>query len=74
MDKQEQITITDNDIKAVVEIIDLFVSRGACRGEEALIVGTVRNKFATFLQSALAAREDASGSVNEEVDNLEVLD
>ena len=44
--------LTLNDIASVINIIDVVSTRGAFRGEELAEIGTLRNKFATFLQDA----------------------
>jgi hypothetical protein len=44
--------LTLNDIASVINIIDAVSTRGAFRGEELAEIGTLRNKFATFLQDA----------------------
>lgn len=42
------------DIAAVVQIIDAAVNRGAIRGEEMVAVGTIRDRFAAFVNHAQA--------------------
>ena len=55
----EQATITDNDIKTVIEVIDTVTTRGAFRGDELLAVGTLRQKFAAFLFGVQQAQAQA---------------
>jgi hypothetical protein len=49
-----------NDITACVSIIDIVTKRGAFEGSEMADVGAVRNRLATFLAAAKAAREPAA--------------
>lgn len=58
--ENNDLTLTDNDIQSAIEIIDVAISRGAVRGEEAQYVGTVRNKLHTFLEAVKRGREEAS--------------
>jgi hypothetical protein len=47
-------TIDINDIASVVQLIDVCSTRGAFRGEELLIVGAMRTKFAEIVKSQQA--------------------
>ena len=47
-------TIEINDIASVVQLIDVCSTRGAFRGEELLIVGAMRTKFAEIVKSQQA--------------------
>lgn len=42
--------ISLNDIVGVVSIIDIVSSRGAFKGNELTIVGTLRDKLAIFIE------------------------
>ncbi|AUZ95031.1 hypothetical protein FDI40_gp251 [Agrobacterium phage Atu_ph07] len=56
-----QITLTD--LTSIVVIIDTAAQRGAFKGEELSSVGSIRDKFASFVkaaQDATAATENAS--------------
>lgn len=55
MENEDQVTLTANDIRSAIEIIDVAFQRGAVRGEESQYVGTVRNKLNAFLEAAVAA-------------------
>ena len=46
------------DIGAAVQIIDASANRGAFRGEELVSVGTVRERFVSFLAYAKSQGED----------------
>lgn len=46
-----------NDIASVVQLIDVCSTRGAFRGEELLIVGAMRNKFAEIVKANQPAPE-----------------
>lgn len=50
-------TIEINDIASVVQLIDVCSTRGAFRGEELLIVGAMRNKFAEIVKTNTPAPE-----------------
>jgi len=61
-----QITISDLD--AIKNIIDLATSRGAFRGSELSLVGTVYDKLTTFLQAVIEqakAQEAANADISE---------
>jgi hypothetical protein len=49
--EQPKPTIEINDIASVVQLIDVCSTRGAFRGEELLIVGAMRTKFAEIVKS-----------------------
>ena len=67
MTKQDQDTLSINvqDIAAAVQVIDVATSRGAWQGAELSSIGTLRDKFAAFVQAASeqieAARADQEG-------------
>ena len=46
------------DIDAAVQIIDAAVQRGAIRGEEMVAVGTVRDRFAAFVEYSKAQEKE----------------
>jgi len=46
----ENINITLQDIAVAVSIIDVCVKRGAVEGSELTIVGSIRDKFAAFVE------------------------
>ena len=66
----EQVTqepgLTLQDIAAALQVIDVCVQRGAIRGEELSAVGTVRDRFATFLKAAQAEQAEGEGEGAEE--------
>ena len=39
-----------NDFQNVVKLVDMAAQRGAIRGDEMVILGTLRQKFVTFLE------------------------
>lgn len=41
-----------DDLKIVVQLIDVVSARGAIRGEEMMSVGALRTKFATIIEEA----------------------
>lgn len=50
------------DLVAIKEIVDLASSRGAFKPEEMVAVGTIYNKFVTFLKAAIeASKENENG-------------
>lgn len=46
----ENINITLQDIAVAVSIIDVCVKRGAVEGSELSVVGSIRDKFAAFVE------------------------
>ena len=71
MSEQEQVQqepgISLEDMKAVVKIIDVVVQRGAIRGDELVGVGTVRDRFSTFVDFAESKMREERGEEAEEV-------
>ena len=57
--EQPKPTIEINDIASVVQLIDVCSTRGAFRGEELLIVGAMRTKFAEIVKSQQAPAAEA---------------
>lgn len=51
--------ISIEEISSVVKIIDACCERGAFSGDEMLVVGTVRNKFAHVLEEAMKKNKEA---------------
>ena len=59
MSDADKITVQFSDIKAVVSIIDIVSERGAFKGQELSIVGTLRDKLAAYIiQEAPAESND----------------
>jgi hypothetical protein len=57
-----------NDLAAVVQLIDIVSRRGAFEGTELTAVGTLRAKFADFVQASTpkpAAATDAEATLDE---------
>lgn len=46
----EAVNITLQDIAIVISIIDVCVKRGAVEGSELTVVGSIRDKFAAFVE------------------------
>ena len=57
MNTEPKPTIEINDIASVVQLIDVCSTRGAFRGEELLIVGAMRTKFAEIVKANQPAPE-----------------
>jgi len=53
----EPVQLSFADLAAAVQIIDVFVTRGAIRGEEMSSVGQVRDRLQAFVQQAQAQQE-----------------
>lgn len=53
----EPTQISFADLAAAVQIIDVFVQRGAVRGEEMSSVGQVRDRLSAFVKEAQEAQE-----------------
>jgi len=66
-----QVGLSLQDIANALQIIDIAVSRGAIRGEEASSIGMVRDRLATFL-SANEPPKDEGGDTTQEVVDEEV--
>lgn len=47
---EQVINLTDKDIEAVINLVDIVSSRGAFKGEELEAVGQLRNRYAAFLK------------------------
>lgn len=54
------ISFSLNDLKSVLNVIDVAAERGLFKGEEMQEVGTIRNKLANFIQSSLPTNEQAT--------------
>lgn len=69
---QEEVGLSYQDIQAAVRIIDVASNRGAILGEEMIQVGTVRERFVSFLRYAKSQGEDVGelppSSFNEQGD------
>lgn len=60
------------DLAAVVQIIDITTKRGAFEGAELESVGTVRNRFASFVESQQAAAQGGATATGEAGEAVEV--
>jgi hypothetical protein len=47
-----------NDIQATVQVIDVVTKRGAFEGAELEAVGSLRNRFATFLNANAPEKQE----------------
>ena len=58
-------TITISDLDTIKNIINLAATRGAFRGEELSMVGTVYDKLTVFLEAVIekAKAQEASNAV-----------
>jgi hypothetical protein len=61
----ENNTVTISDLDTIKNIINLAASRGAFRGEELTMVGTVYDKLTTFLEAVIeqAKAQEANNAV-----------
>jgi hypothetical protein len=50
--QEQEPGLSYGDIQAAVQIIDVATNRGAIRGDELVQVGTVRERFVSFLRLA----------------------
>jgi hypothetical protein len=57
--------ITINDLITAVNIIDVCTERGAIKGNELLLVGQLREKFAAFIKSN-TPKENETNEVDSE--------
>ena len=62
-------TITISDLDTIKNIINLAATRGAFRGEELSMVGTVYDKLTVFLEAVIeqAKAQEASNAVAGEI-------
>ena len=58
--EEQQVGLELRDIAAAAQIINVCVSRGAIRAEEAAEVGMVYNKLAAFIQAAAPAQTEGA--------------
>ena len=58
-DTSTQQSIDINDIALMLQLIDVVTTRGAFRGEELLMTGTLRNKLAEVVKANQPAAPDA---------------
>jgi hypothetical protein len=52
-------SIDINDIALMLQLIDVVTTRGAFRGEELLMTGTLRNKLAEIVKANQSAAPEA---------------
>ena len=57
---QEVISINIPDLQAMLSIVDAAAAQGAFKPNQMMAIGTVYNKFATFIQVALANQQLAT--------------
>jgi hypothetical protein len=55
-----------NDFATVVNVIDVCTQRGAFKGDELLVIGSLRQKFSNIVEQAKAAAEPQEEPVQEE--------
>jgi len=60
------------DLAAVVSIIDTTTKRGAFEGSELETVGTIRNRFAAFVQAQQVAAKEEATATDEDGAKVEV--
>ena len=60
------------DLAAVVQIIDATTKRGAFEGAELETVGSVRNRFAAFVDAQQKAQQEAEGATATDEDGNDV--
>ena len=66
--QQTPVTITLQDMQAMVNLIDVASSRGAFRGQELSAVGELYQKITVFLQQVVAAQEADEGATATETE------
>ncbi len=50
--EQEQVSLTVNDLQAMISIIDIACAEGAFKGNNLMAVGSIYNKLTTFITAA----------------------
>ena len=60
--EQQKPTIDINDVAMMLKLIDVVTTRGAIRGEELLVTGTLRNKLAEIVKANQLAAQEAPKS------------
>lgn len=53
------INLTKEDLVSVITLIDVISSRGAFKGEELLVIGTMRGKFEKAVKDMESAETEA---------------
>ena len=66
--QQTPVTITLQDMQAMVNLIDVASSRGAFRGQELSAVGELYQKITVFLQQVVASQEADEGATATETE------
>ena len=60
--EQQKPNIDINDVAMMLQLIDVVTTRGAIRGEELLVIGTLRNKLADIVKANQPAAQEAPKS------------
>jgi len=68
-EEKEDAKINLKDFATVVSIIDVCTKRGAFEGGELLLVGQLRQKFATFVDENAEAAKQAEAAQKQTLDN-----
>lgn len=65
--------VTGADIDTIIRIIDVVVSRGAIRGDEMTMVGTIRDKLSVLLEDIKkrAEKEQTSDASEEQAGEVD---
>lgn len=63
--EQVEPTLSIGDLNAVVQLIDICARRGAFDGKELQSVGSLRARFAAFIQSNTPEEEEQENEVSE---------
>ncbi len=63
---EQEISLTLNDIKAMVSVIDICSKRGAFEGSELETVGGLRNRILAFVEQANPSEEEAEADPDPE--------
>ena len=71
MSEQTDLSLSLNDLKLCLQIIDICSSRGAFKAEEFQAIGAIHTKLKTFIDSATAAssKTDTETKSTEETSN-----
>ena len=71
MSEQTDLSLSLNDLKLCLQIIDICSSRGAFKAEEFQAIGAIHTKLKTFIDGATAAssKTDTETESTEETSN-----
>jgi hypothetical protein len=64
----EDVKLDLQDLAGAVRIIDIAIERGAIKGEEASVVGKIRDNLVTFVKAHVPASEESEEAPAEQAE------